>query len=157
MKLKQRRAFDEMLLMAMPAVLSYMNEVGAPDPEDATQGIMLDMCVAAKDDSSLCEPFEFWPKLNEFRDDFVLSIPAHYRCPPFKALWHARNVEEPHTPDNVVMAAEMASLAEREGILPVVMGDTLSEEAEYFGMSRQRIHQMVNQARDSMSEYLVKS
>lgn len=156
MKLKQRRAFDKMLSQAMPAVLAYMVQVGADEPEEATQNVMLKMCVEASSNPEFCEPWFFWTQLNAYRDLAACgSFCNECRSPASVDLWHARNVVEPHTPYNVVIAAEMADKADTWGILPVVMGDTLSEEAEYFNMSRQRIHQMVNQARDAMSDYLI--
>lgn len=155
MKLKQRRAFNALIERAMPGIIGFMEKHNVPDPEDAAQSVVLDMCIHAERDASLSDPNAFWYDLGAYCESLALSLRGSPDKTDYVDLWHARNVVEPHTPHNVLIAAEVADKADSWGIMPVVMGDTLSEEAEYFNMSRQRIHQMVNQARDALSEYLI--
>lgn len=70
-------------------------------------------------------------------------------------LASADNVADVSTPHHFVAAGEIAYYAERLDLDSFMMGDTLQEEAEYHGVTRQCIHQRVTYGRQLMNEFLV--
>lgn len=69
-------------------------------------------------------------------------------------LEKAVSVPEVSTPYHFLIAQEIAYTAECLDIDCVMMGDTLEDEADHYGVTRQRAHQIISERRDQMAEYL---
>lgn len=68
---------------------------------------------------------------------------------------NAATVPDVSTPYHFTIANELAIAAEGLDLDSFMMGDTLDDEAHHYGVSRQRAHQIVNEKRSKLNEYLV--
>lgn len=59
------------------------------------------------------------------------------------------------TPHHFLVASEIAATAVELDLDSFMMGDTLEDEAQHYGVTRQRAHQIVKEKRDAMAEFLV--
>ena len=153
---KDNAEFDAFVLREYEKARSHFEDRGHDDAEDMAQ--LFAMRLSSRRAAFILDN----PDEGELQESIRAALYViEMECLPGPLENHkahiaaARNIPYHHTPYNVLIAAEMAERAECEGLMPVVMGDTLAEEAEHFNMSRQRIHQMVNRGRDILSEYLI--
>lgn len=67
----------------------------------------------------------------------------------------ASGVADVANPYHFLIAKEIAEQAVRNDLDSILMGDTLEEEAQHYGVSRQRAHQITNEKRSHMADYLI--
>lgn len=151
----QKAGFDAQVTAMTAKALRAFQAAGMNDAEDMAQDIALRLysqrVEIARDDT--------WKEdadtiLSLMIRDAISDARSRARGMRLMDLEAAVCVPEPSTPYHFLIAQEIAGVAESLDLDSHMMGDTVEDEAEHYGVSRQRAHQIINERRFIMSEYL---
>lgn len=156
MKRKEKAEFDSLVVNFRNGAEASFKKAGYDDAEDLAQEVAVRIAAA---------------RLNIPRGNFTmvameaeaLSIfkevakEAHSRKRGLKLMdiEAAATVPDVATPHHFLMATEIAGAAVELDLDSHMMGDTLEDEAHHYGVTRQRAHQIINEKRAAMVEFLV--
>lgn len=156
-KHEKTNMLDEVLRRAPADAYRYFKRRGMThdQAEDAAQ----DVCVLILEDKT-----EFFKRYEETGDwissyQRVLEEVLRNSKRP-DALRRAAELTDDNapidraSPDSYVAAKELIAAANGFDLWPVMMGDGMVDEAEYFGVTRQRAHQKVEAKRKQLRNHL---
>lgn len=157
MKRHDREAFDAFVINARNASLAAFMDAGYDEAEDMAQEVVTRLAaerVMIYKEAGAKWMVEATIRWNEFEADVMEGELARKRGLKLLDLEHAANVAERSTPYHFTIAREIAKTAARLDLDSLMMGDTLEDEADHYGVTRQRAHQIISAKRDQMAEYL---
>lgn len=156
MKRKEKAEFDSIVVSISGSAKKAFEKAGYSDAEDLSQEVALKVAAARlsipKGDYSSLVAEEIG--LKAFRE-VEREARSRKRGLKLMDIENAVSVPDVSTPYHFAVAREMAGVAYDLELDYHLMGETLEEFAEHFGVTRQRAHQIINEKRDQMREYLI--
>lgn len=150
-------SFNAFVVAARNASLKEFTAKGYDDAEDMAQEVAMQL---AGQRSDLCRSNDWQTAPNLVTAGAMARIEANARSRKrgmkLMDLEKAVSVPDVSTPYHFLIAQEIVGVAESLDLDSVMMGDTLSDESDHYGVTKQRAHQIVNGLRDQMAEYLIK-
>lgn len=156
MKRKEKAEFDSIVIRISGSAKKAFEKAGYEDAEDLAQDVALRLSATRlrlpKGELNRSEIEQ--DGLSIFQQ---VAKEAHSRKRGLKLMdiESAISVPDVSTPYHFAIASEIASTAISLDLDSVLMGDTMEDEAEHYGVTRQRAHQITNEKRDQMLEFLV--
>lgn len=156
MKVKEKAKFDSVVISISGSAKKAFEKSGYEDFEDLAQEVALRVSAARlslpKGEISRSEVEQIG--LKAFRE-VEKEARSRKRGLKLMDIESAVSVPDVSTPYHFAIAGEIAETACMLDLDSVMMGDTLEDEAQHYGVTRQRAHQIVNEKRDQMQEYLI--
>lgn len=153
---KEKARFDRLIVYWVGASKKAFARAGHADAEDMSQDLAASLS-AARPSIMADSDMEGAMRKEVSSIVFHLHKEAMSRRRGLKLMdiEAASNVADVANPYHFLIAQEIAEHAVRNDLDSILMGDTLQEEAEYYGVSRQRAHQITEEKRRAMAEYLI--
>lgn len=156
MKRKDKAEFDSLVVSYRDSSEKAFRKAGYDDAEDLAQEVAVR--IAAARHGIPREEYSINVMETKAVEVFkAVAREAHSRKRGLKLMdiEAAVSVPDVSTPHHFLVASEIASAAIELDLDSHMMGDTLEDEAFHYGVTRQRAHQIVNEKRQAMAEFLV--
>lgn len=156
MKKKEKAQFDSLVVVARSEALQAFEREGFDNAEDMAQDVALRLSAARV---KMAKGGDVSDRLPAIVGRLILSAIAGERSRrrglKLMDIENAMSIPDASTPYHFLIAKEIAGVAVGLDLDSFMMGDTLEDEAQHYGVSRQRAHQIVTGLRSQMSEYLI--
>lgn len=156
MNRKEKKEFDSIVVMACRSAQEAFQKAGRNDAEDLAQEVAIHLSAARLVEFKAGFTKEAVERRGKEISAQVLREARKRDCgAKLMDIENASSVPDVSTPHHFLAAVEIANAAVELDLDSYMMGDTLEDEAQHYGVSRQRAHQIINEKRDIMSEFLV--
>jgi hypothetical protein len=156
LKKKEKTEFDSLVVAVSSGAQKAFEEAGLDDAEDMAQDVALRISAArlSKPKGKITQR-----EVEEEAEIAIRAVVKDYKSRKrglkLMDIENASSVPDVSTPYHYAVAREIAGAAIGLDLDCVMMGDTLEDEAQHYGVTRQRAHQIINEKREQMQEYLV--
>lgn len=156
MKRKEKIEFDNLVVVACREAAAKFETAGRHDSEDLAQEVAVHLSAARllefKGGFSREEVMKLGRKIAA---QVLREAKRRDRGARLLDIEKAVSIPAVATPHHFLVANEIAATAVELDLDSFMMGDTLEDEAHHYGVTRQRAHQIVNEKREAMAEFLV--